>query len=257
MGFIPKEAIEAVNDGGSSIFIDLKPGEQKFRILGLRFYYETRTPNNSPIRSKTRLTKIPFNGRFECHTKNGKVWQEKIKYVWAMTVWSYADQEVKVLSLDKATVQKQLVVLDEDEDWGDLSTFDIKIVRKGEGSETKYTVMPSNQKPLPKDIQSKIDNAAINLDAMLYCVYPNDEQWQDKALDKLIKNLDLATSEASKRGIDFEVPASTDLAELQSAWEKALDLMPLQKAELPKVTADDTLEPESNGHSEELDTIPF
>jgi hypothetical protein len=66
MGLIPKEAIEAVNDNnGSSLFIDLKPGDQKFRVLSLRFYFETRTPSHSPIRSKTKLTKIPFNGRFE------------------------------------------------------------------------------------------------------------------------------------------------------------------------------------------------
>jgi hypothetical protein len=178
-----------------------------------------------------------------------------------MLVWSYADQDIKVLSLDKSTVQKQLAALDADEDWGDLSTFDVKIVRKGEGTETEYTVMPSNQKPLPKDIQSQIDSAAVNLDAMLYCVYPNDPDWKDKALTKLMDNLHLTSQEASNRGIQFEVPTSTEIEILQSAWEKALTLMPLHKPSLPKVT--ETVLPEmpenlTDEQAElELAAIPF
>ena len=206
--------------------------------------FQTWGADGKPIRYRAKIVKgqlmkpkhLPFCGRAE-----SKFGEEKWKHVWYALVWSYADNDLRILEIPQATVQKQLSALDSDADWGSLDSYDVKIVRTGEKMETEYSVIGIPPKPLPKNIKEAFDNASINMDAIVYGAYPDDEAWKDKATEKLINNLDLACKEAADREIDFEVPATTDLAELQTAWERAMDLMPLAKTQLPKIESSEIL----------------
>lgn len=270
MGLLPKgyDPEQASSSNSTSLFIKLQPGENKFRTLGLRLLFQTWSADGKPIRYRANVIKgqlqkpkhLPFNGRAE-----SKFGEEKWKHVWYALVWSYADNDLRILEIPQATVQKQLSALDADDDWGSLDGYDIKIVRTGEKMETEYSVIGVPPKPLAKNIKDAFDNASINMDAIVYGAYPDDENWKDKATEKLINNLDLACKEAAKRDIEFEAPATTDLAELQTAWERAMDLMPLAKQSLPKVESSEMLgsipaDIEKMSESEkdaELASIPF
>jgi hypothetical protein len=255
MGLLPTGYdIEQVgSSNGQSIFMKLQNGDNKFRILGLRLIYRTWGADNKPILYRAVVdgkqqepVRLPFCGRqFD---KFGK--QEKWKHVWFCLVWSYLDQDLKVLEIPQATIQKTLAAYDADPDAGPLSECDIKIKKSGNGQDTEYSVMAIKSK-LDKSIKEAFSSASINLDANVYGAYPNDPEWHDKALQRLIDNLDSATKEATNRGIELEIPASTDLAELQTAWERAMDAMPLQKTELPKVEAESALS------DAEIDSVPF
>ena len=264
MGLLPKGYdVEDAGTSNGGLFIKLQPGETKVRILGLRLLFRTWSPDNKPIIYRANVIKgkmqkpkhLPFCGRLEAKFGD-KIQDEKWKHIWYCLVWSYADNDLKVLEIPQSTVQKQLSALDADDDWGSLDGYDVKIIRTGEKLETEYSIIGVPPKPLAKNIKDAFDNAAINLDALVYGAYPDDANWHDKAVTKLIENLDKACKEATKREISFEVPATTELSELQTAWERALDLMPLEVVKLPKVT--DSLAAELEEPSqEELTGIPF
>jgi len=261
MGLLPKDydPEQVSSSNSTSLFTKLLPGGNKVRILDLRLLWQTWGADGKPIRYRANVVKgqlqkpkhLPFCGRSE-----SKFGDEKWKHVWYALVWSYSDNDFKILEITQATVQKQLSALDSDADWGSLDSYDVKIVRTGEKMETEYSVIGVPPKTLVKNIKDAFDNTAINMDAIVYCTYPDDPYWADKAVTKLIDNLDKACKEAAKRDIDFQVPATTDLSKLQTAWERALDLMPLEITKLPKVAdslADELEEPSQ----EELTGIPF
>lgn len=60
----------------------------------------------------------------------------------AFVVYNYEEGVTQVLSLTQRTIIEPLTELYWDEDWGDLSEYDIVITRKGEGLETEYMVTP-------------------------------------------------------------------------------------------------------------------
>jgi hypothetical protein len=263
MGLLPKgyDHEQASNSGNGGLFIKLQPGENKVRILGLRLLFQTWSLDNRPIRYRAsvvdgKLAKpkhLPFNGRVE-----SRYGDEKWKHIWYCLVWSYTDQDLKVLEVSQSTVQEQLSALDSDDDWGSLDSYDVKIIRTGELMETKYSVIGVPPKPIAKPIKDALASASINLDAIVYGTYPDDPEWSDKATTKLLDNLQKASVEAAKRGIELDIPTTTDLSELQTAWEKAMDALPLQKVSLPVVEAEEP-EPEDQSVVTGVDAtaIPF
>lgn len=56
-------------------------------------------------------------------------------------VYDFDSSEVKVFSANQKTLLADLERLTGDEDYGDLSKWDVKIRRTGTGTDTKYTVM--------------------------------------------------------------------------------------------------------------------
>jgi hypothetical protein len=256
---IPKDYdINTATKTEKLILNGFEKGETKIRILGLKMVYETWGADNNPIRYRALVNGEaqkaprlqPFNGReFDNYGK------QEWKYTWFLLAWSYAHQAVKVFKIQQKTVQGALLDYYNDVDLGDFTKYDVKIkkevTKKGNKDETKYLVKGLGKEPLSDAILAEIQSTAVNLNAMVYNGYPDDPEWHDKALQRLINNLDKATQEAANRGIELEIPASTDLAELQTAWERAIDLMPLQKTELPKVEAKPTLT------ELEDDAVPF
>ena len=54
-----------------------------------------------------------------------------------------------------------------DTDWGDPREYDIKILRTGDGLETKYTVSPKPKKDLPEAAKFEYDLMNIKLEKLL------------------------------------------------------------------------------------------
>lgn len=71
----------------------------------------------------------------------------------AIRIWNYTTNQMEVM-IQGRTFFSQL--LDLHKEVGDITTYDIKVIRKGEGMETTYTLLP--QAPKPLEITEGIEN---------------------------------------------------------------------------------------------------
>jgi hypothetical protein len=93
------------------------------------------------------------------------------KYSWV--VWNYDDDKAQILSKGKS-VFNQIAELSQDEDWGDPTTYDIKITRTGKGMETRYSVVPSPSKGTLTEAQVEACEA-IDLPKVVKGAIPIDQ----------------------------------------------------------------------------------
>jgi len=63
-----------------------------------------------------------------------------IKSCSAFFVWNYDNERVEVFSANQKTLLAEIERLTSDEDYQDLSQWDLKITRRGTGTDTKYSV---------------------------------------------------------------------------------------------------------------------
>jgi len=103
--------------------------------------------------SKVRIASEPvvFNSEYEGNIST--------KYAWI--VWDHDEEAAKVLQLP-VTGFRMVQDLATNEDWGDPTTYDIKIKRDGTGRDTKYSIQPvPNSKPLSEEAQKACDSMNI------------------------------------------------------------------------------------------------
>lgn len=152
MNFLPND-YEAPR--GASLYMRLQDGENKFRILSQPILGWEDWDDKRPIRYK-------FN------EKPAKSIDAKrpVRHFWSMIVWNYSTEQVEILTLTQATVQKQIQAFCQDNDWGAPYFYDIKIMKSGEGKETKYQVNPVPHKPVSQSIVKAFQERPINLNAI-------------------------------------------------------------------------------------------
>lgn len=71
---------------------------------------------------------------------------------WGNVVWNYTEDKAQAYSYTK-TIVNRVKELEEDEDWGDVRTYDVKVSRKGSTKEdTEYSLTPNPAKaPLTEE----------------------------------------------------------------------------------------------------------
>lgn len=71
---------------------------------------------------------------------------------WGNTVWNYTEDKAQAYSYTK-TIVNRVKELEQDEDWGDVRTYDVKVSRKGSTKEdTEYSLTPNPSKdPLTQE----------------------------------------------------------------------------------------------------------
>lgn len=82
----------------------------------------------------------------------------------ALTIYNQTDSQAQILMLSK-TAFGDVFELKEDEEWGDPEQYDITMKRTGEGTDTKYSFIPSAKKPLEASKKAEVE--AIILDEVL------------------------------------------------------------------------------------------
>lgn len=147
---------------GSSSYMKLQDGENKFRIL------------SKPIVGWVDWKdKVPY--RFVMNAKPEKPLDKNpIKHFWAFLVFDYADQSVKILEITQSTIQKAITDLNKDEEWGAPYEYDIKVIRKGKDLKTEYSITPSPKKPLSEEIKK----AALDKPCCLPALFTNSDPWE-------------------------------------------------------------------------------
>lgn len=175
MGILPDNF--KVKDAGN--YMKLKPGENKFRILGnaiagMEWWVEAD--------GKQKPRRKPLDQRISPEELDA---ESKPRQFIAFPVWNYADEAVQILQLTQKGVMKTLASYEADEDWGDLSGYDIKITRTGEGYDTTYMTSPSPKKPIEKHIAEAYKQTPINLNAL----FDGSDPFADNYAEEVAKAL--------------------------------------------------------------------
>lgn len=151
MDFLP-ENYETPQGGGS--YMKLQQGDNKLRIL-----------SKPVIGWLDWKDKVPH--RFGFKNKPEKpLGDQAIRHFWAMLVFDYSDQNVKILEITQSTIQKAIETLAKDEDWGSPGGYDIKINKKGQDKQTEYSVTPSPKKDLSDEVKKAAKDKPVNLEAL-------------------------------------------------------------------------------------------
>jgi len=139
----------------NSDFMKLEIGENKFRVLSTPIVgYETWVEEDGkkkPIRSWTKLAKEP---------SNISVWEygtQFNKYFRAFIVWDYTSNGMKLLQLDKKGILTDIENYFGMEWKEDPRQYDMIIKKTGKGTETKYSLVVMDNKPLDALIKAEWD----------------------------------------------------------------------------------------------------
>lgn len=152
MNFLP-DNYEAPR--GASSYMKLQEGENKFRILSQPILGWEDWDDKRPVRY-----------RFDAKPAKSIDANRPVRHFWSMVVWNYATEQVQILTITQATIQKQIQALCKDEDWGAPYFYDMKILKSGEGKETKYQVNPVPHKPTAAHIVKAFNERPIDLEAI-------------------------------------------------------------------------------------------
>lgn len=139
---------------GAGAYMKFQQGDNKFRIL-----------SKPVIGWLDWKDKKPY--RFGFKNKPEKpLGDQAIKHFWAMLVFDYTDQGVKILEITQSTIQKAIENLAKDEEWGSPHEYDLKVSKKGQDKQTEYNVTPSPKKPISEEIKKAATDKPVNLEAL-------------------------------------------------------------------------------------------
>jgi hypothetical protein len=145
--FLPPDYKPPVSGGN---YVKLVDGENRLRILARPVLgnvgWRDDNGKRSPVRKRMGEEFAPHEVLVDA--------KNKIRHFWAMPVWDYAAEKVRVWELTQSTIQEAIRKLSADADWGLPLDYDIKVVKSGEGMDTEYAVMPIPKKPLPLDAEA-------------------------------------------------------------------------------------------------------
>jgi hypothetical protein len=163
MGFLPNGYKEP--SSGNNRYLRLQKDETvKIRILGsfedstgimgYQGWVTDDEGNRKPIRS-IEDEKGTLQGKCDPG--------EKVKFFWALPVYHYEDETLKVWEITQKTIRDQISALAGDEDFGNPNHYDIKVSRTGDGFDTAYNIKPLPKSEFSKEVQNVIDTELIHI----------------------------------------------------------------------------------------------
>ena len=164
-----EKAAKSSNSGGRFINPSKIEGERRIRFIGNGISGLLGwSTDNKPVRFEMRPEEVPENIKAE----PGK---PSLKDFFAHIVYDFESDDFKIFEWTQQTISDQIRKFMKDEDFGDITGYDIKISRTGEQLKTEYHVVAAPPKPISKSIQDRFDNLYCNLNAL----YDGDDPWAD------------------------------------------------------------------------------
>jgi len=200
--FLPTNYDLPASSSDNNLFMKLADGDNKIRILQppLRGFLYWGV-DDKPYRLKKQINR-PYNMR-----SHGKFGPERVKHFWALLVWDYTTEAVRILEVSQVTIQEQIIKLNNDADWGNPTGYNLKIMKttekKGNRDEVKYLVIPSPNANVPPGAIASLNETPINLNALYFGGKPNtpDTEWKTEARNKVYEWIGQLYEEATKRGV--------------------------------------------------------
>lgn len=128
----------------NSSYLKLPVGETKIRILTQPVIGWIDWKDNQPH-------------RFRMNNKPQKSFDplKPVRHFWALLVFDYTDNDIKIFEITQSTIQKQIENLAKDSEWGNPGQYDLKITKKGQDKSTEYSLTPSPKKTLSEEIKER------------------------------------------------------------------------------------------------------
>lgn len=204
MPFLPANYVPVETPSNGGLFMKLQEGENKIRIIAPPLTgYVYWGVDDKPYRLRNFIDR-PYNMREE-----GQYGPEKVKHFWALTVWDYGTQSVRVLEITQSVIREQIMKLDADVDWGDPRNYNLKIVKtvkniNAQRKEVKYSVIPSPSANVPEMAIASLNENPIDLNALYFGGKPNDQNWKIEARNVIYKWIGELYNEAAIRNVQCE-----------------------------------------------------
>src|SRR3990167_3730136 len=148
-------------------FAKLQDGENRYRFLSEVVYGWEGWKDKKPFRHEGMECKI----KPEDVDKNS-YGNLAISFFWAAVVWNYKEKKIQVLSLTQTTIMDVLYDYTQQEEFGDVHGYDIKINRNKEGDKVTYITTAMPPKPVAKEIAELYAGTDVNLKAIFRGEYP-------------------------------------------------------------------------------------
>jgi len=172
--FLSLDVVEEISNESSGSGRYINPakltGEKRLRFFGegITGWYSW-TIDKKPIRWECKPEELPANLAPDL---SGKI---SVKRFLAGVVYDYEDGDFKILDITQRTLMEQLFKFIKDDDYGDATTYDIKISKAGEGKETTYSLVAAPPKPVTKEIAQAFDDLTCNLKAL----FDGEDPWAE------------------------------------------------------------------------------
>ncbi len=146
----------------SNSFMKFVAGKNKFRIMSsLTTGFEYWTSEDKPVRSREPFTETPD---IKVDPKTGK--DTNINHFWAVVVWNYNAEALQLLEITQKGIQKYILNLVNDPDWGKPQGYDIVVTRDGDGLSTKYTVAANPHKDMDPEIVAAYEASDLDPESL-------------------------------------------------------------------------------------------
>ena len=175
MGALSQETLSHVNDqlasdGGNYLKLsELAEKGQKIRILKPPVVGTEYWTDKDGVRKPKRVE--PGTQIMIGDVAPNQYGDKPIKPWWGMAVYVHDTNQVGILNVTQKTVMRALTQLDTSDEWGDFTTYDLKITKE-EGQFTSYNVTPLKPADLPEKAQETIEANPIDLE-QLYATQDN------------------------------------------------------------------------------------
>jgi hypothetical protein len=187
MDYLPEGFEELTSNKAYWKMKDMKDGENRLRIV--------QRPIGGWLEWKD---KKPYRYRPNQKPEKPLDPSQPIRAFWTCYVWDYAREALFILEITQNSIMKSLMQYAKDEEWGDFTKYDIKIIKEGAGKETKYHVSPVPHKPMSEKILKALNESPVNLEAL----FSGGDPWSDfQKVQKVQKRGD-AISELEAQELD-------------------------------------------------------
>ena len=155
--FVPEDVMGA----GESAFLNLKNSDEvKFRIISMPVIGWVAWDEDEEGNKKPTRTAIDDQPDMDAYDEDN----QPRKFMALIVIDRNDEDKKKVLELTQQSIIKAINALSSNPDWGKPFSYDINVVKKGEGLKTRYTVTPSPKKPLAKNVIRDAQEKPCNLD---------------------------------------------------------------------------------------------
>lgn len=131
-------------------------------------------------------------------------YQGNVSTRFAISIYNQTDNRAQILMLSR-TAFGDIYDITENEEWGSYEDYDITMKRTGEGTDTKYSFVPSAKKPLEDGKKEEVE--AIVLDEVLSRLPSVQQAFPLSAVndtDMLFPKKRVAKKEVNTEGVDPE-----------------------------------------------------
>ena len=174
MAFLTAEKIQTIKDsrsGGGYFATKTIPDNEgvKVRFLGNAINGVGGWRDGKPVRFEIRPKRDEFDLSTLDPTRDFNTKEisgpGKLKDFIAAVLWNYSTESIQIFEITQVSIQDAMIALLQNEDWGDVTQYDVTIQKIVKSGRTDYKLLPSpNDKgKLSKTIEKAFDETFVDL----------------------------------------------------------------------------------------------